>query len=153
VPDARLAGVVIMKTYLPKQSEIEHKWYVVDASDKVLGRLAVEIANTIRGRKKPIYTPHLDTGDFVIVVNAEKVKVTGGKEIGKKYDFYSGWMGGQRFRTVSQLRQQNPVRLIQLAVWGMMPHTKLGRAEFTKLKVYAGPDHPHQAQQPEPLKL
>ena len=142
-----------MKTYLPKKSEIEHKWYVVDASDKVLGRLAVEIANVIRGRKKPIYTPHLDTGDFVIVVNAEKVKVTGNKETGKVYDFYSGWMGGQRMRTVAQLRKQNPMKLIHLAVWGMMPHTPMGRAEFKKLKVYAGPDHPHQAQQPVPLEM
>ncbi len=142
-----------MKTYLPKESEIDRKWFVVDAEDKVLGRIAVEIANILRGRNKPIYTPHLDTGDFVIVVNADKVKLTGGKNEKKIYQDYSGWMGGQKEHTADEIRAKNPERLVKQAVWGMVPHNRLGRKVFKKLKVYAGPNHSHDAQKPELLEL
>ena len=142
-----------MKTYLPKESEIDRKWYVVDAEDKVLGRIAVEIANVLRGRNKPIYTPHLDTGDYVIVVNADKVKLTGAKNEKKIYQDYSGWMGGLSERTADVIREKDPERLVQQAVWGMIPSNRLGRKVFKKLKVYAGPDHDHAAQQPEVLDI
>jgi len=137
-----------MKTFLPKQGEIEQKWWVVDATDLVLGRLAVKIADTIRGKNKPIFTPHLDCGDFVVVVNAEKVRVTGRKETDKVYQDYSGYMGGRKVRTLDVIRARKPERLIRQAVWGMMPKGRLGRAQFRKLKIYAGPAHPHEAQQP-----
>ncbi len=142
-----------MKTYLAKNGEVEQKWYVVDADGKVLGRIAVEIANILRGRNKPTYTPHVDTGDYVVVVNAEKVALTGQKNTQKIYQDYSGWMGGQKDRTADLIRAKTPERLIKQAVWGMMPHNRLGRQMFTKLKVYAGPDHKHTAQKPEPLEL
>ncbi len=142
-----------MKTYLPKVDEIERKWFVVDADGKVLGKLAVEIANVLRGRNKPIYTPHLDTGDYVVVVNAEKVALTGNKESGKIYQDYSGWMGGQKDRPASEIRKSDPQRMITQAVWGMVPHNRLGRQVMQKLMVYAGPDHRHNAQKPEPLEI
>lgn len=138
-----------MKTFLPKQGEIEQKWWVVDATDLVLGRLAAKIADTIRGKNKPIFTPHLDCGDFVVVVNAEKVRVTGRKETDKVYQDYSGYMGGRKVRTLDVIRARQPERLIRQAVWGMMPKGRLGRAQFRKLKIYAGSAHPHEAQQPE----
>jgi large subunit ribosomal protein L13 len=138
-----------MKTFLPKQGEFEQKWWVVDATDLVLGRLAVKIADTIRGKNKPIFTPHLDCGDFVVVVNAEKVQVTGRKETEKVYQDYSGYMGGRKTRTLDVIRARQPERLIRQAVWGMMPKGRLGRAQFRKLKIYSGPEHPHEAQQPE----
>jgi large subunit ribosomal protein L13 len=140
-----------MKTFLPKQGEIEQKWWVVDATDLVLGRLAVKIADTLRGKNKPIYTPHLDCGDFVIVVNADKVKLTGNKEIQKVYQDYSGYMGGLKEYTADVVRARHPERLIRQAVWGMMPKGRLGRAQFRKLKIYAGPEHPHEAQKAEPF--
>jgi large subunit ribosomal protein L13 len=140
-----------MKTFLPKQGEIEQKWWVVDATDLVLGRLAVKIADTLRGKNKPIYTPHLDCGDFVIVVNAEKVNLTGNKELQKVYQDYSGYMGGLKEYTADVVRARHPERLIRQAVWGMMPKGRLGRAQFRKLKIYAGPEHPHEAQQAEPF--
>lgn len=141
-----------MKTYLPKVDSIERNWYVVDAADKVLGRLAVHIANVLRGRNKPTYTPHLDTGDFIVVVNAEKVKLTGRKETRKVYDRYTGYMGGRKQMVAQEVRQRHPTFLIEHAVWGMMPHNRLGRSQFKKLKIYAGPEHPHEAQCPSPLE-
>lgn len=142
-----------MKTYLPTEKEIQRKWYLVDADDRVLGRLAVRIANVLRGRHKPMYTPHLDTGDFIVVVNASKVRVTGNKETGKTYDTFSGYMSGLKTRSVQDLRQKHPERLIELAVWGMMPHTRMGRRQFRKLKVFPGASHDHAAQKPEPLQV
>lgn len=138
-----------MKTYLPKVDEIDRKWYVVDAQDKVLGRLAVDIANVLRGRHKPSYTPHLDTGDFVVVINADKVKLTGRKDTQKTYQDYSGWMGGRTVVTADRIRATKPERMIEDAVWGMLPKGRLGRAQLRKLKVYAGGEHPHAAQTPD----
>lgn len=141
-----------MKTYLPKKGEIARKWYVVDATDKVLGRLAVDIANVLRGRHQPTYAPHVDTGDFVVVINADKVRVTGNKEDQKKYMFYTGWMGNAYYRSVRDMRQRKPAFLVEHAVKGMLPRNKLGRQMIKKLKVYAGADHPHEAQNPHPLE-
>ena len=141
------------KTYLPPQDSIERKWYVVDAADQRLGRLATEIANIIRGKKKPTYTPHLDTGDFVIVVNAEKVQVTGKKSSQKLYRNHSGRPGGMKTENFAHLQNRIPERIIEQAVKGMLPKNALGRQLFKKLKVYAGADHPHQAQQPETLTI
>lgn len=142
-----------MKTTLAKADEVERKWRVVDASEQVLGRLAVKIADALRGRDKPLYTPHVDTGDFVVVVNAEKVKLTGNKEEQKQYMFYSGYMGGEKYRSVADFREKRPEFLITNAVKGMMPKNKLANAMLTKLRVYAGPEHPHEAQQPEPMAI
>ncbi|MCZ7634680.1 MAG: 50S ribosomal protein L13 [Verrucomicrobia bacterium] len=142
-----------MKTYLPKVDVNARKWHVVDASGRVLGRLAAEVANTLRGKNKPVYTPHLDAGDFVVVVNAEKVVVTGRKETDKRYMSYSGWKGGEKYRTVAEVRARHPERLILHAVKGMIPKNRLGAKLLTKLKVYRGEQHPHQAQQPTPLTL
>ncbi|MHB1306056.1 MAG: 50S ribosomal protein L13 [Limisphaerales bacterium] len=137
-----------MKTYLPKIDLDARKWRVVDADGKVLGRLAVEVSNILRGRNKPIYTPHLDAGDFVVVVNAEKIVLTGNKETQKQYMSYSGWKGGERYRSVAEVRRRHPERLIMHAVKGMIPKNRLGDRLLTKLKVYRGPEHPHTAQQP-----
>ncbi len=141
------------KTYLPPVNEIDRKWYVVDAADQRLGRLAVQIAEIIRGKTKPTFTPHLDTGDFVIVVNAEKVRVTGKKGSQKLYRRHSGRPGGMKTETFDKLQARIPERIIETAVKGMLPKNSLGRQLFTKLKVYAGPTHPHTAQQPETLVL
>lgn len=141
------------KTYLPPQESIERKWYVVDAADQRLGRLASEIAMILRGKNKPTYTPHLDTGDFVIVVNADKVSVTGKKASQKLYRRHSGRPGGMKTETFAQLQGRLPERILEQAVKGMLPKNSLGRQLFTKLKVYAGPSHPHEAQQPEVLKI
>jgi large subunit ribosomal protein L13 len=140
-----------MKTYLPKINLDQRKWFVIDANGAVLGRLAVQIANLLRGRTKPTYTDHLDTGDFVVVVNAEKVRLTGKKETKKKFMTYSGWKGGEKYRTVEQVRARHPERLIHHAVKGMIPKNRLGRVLLTKLKVYRGGEHPHAAQKPAPL--
>lgn len=140
-----------MKTTLAKPDAAK-KWVLVDAEDKVLGRLAVEIANIIRGRNKPIYTPHVDAGDYVVVINAEKVKLTGKKEQDKQYMFHTGWVGNEYRRNVAHFRAKKPEFLIQNAVKGMLPRNKLARHMLSKLKVYAGPEHPHAAQNPEPLK-
>ena len=142
-----------MKSYLAKPGEIEQKWALIDAEGQILGRLAVTIANILRGRNKPVYTPHVDTGDFVVVVNAEKVKLTGNKEAGKIYQDYTGHMGGLKEKTASEIRAKNPTRLIKDAVRGMMPHNRLNRQQLRKLKIYAGNEHPHEAQQPELLKV
>jgi len=140
-----------MKTYIPKLAEIERKWHLVDAEGKILGRLASRIAQILSGKDKPIYTPHLDVGDFVVVINAEKVKVTGGKEEKKIYYRHSGYPGGLKERTYEELLSKKPQDIIRKAVRGMLPKNKLGRQMFKKLKVYAGSEHPHQAQRPEKL--
>src|SRR3954452_3097588 len=137
-----------MKTHLPKINLDERKWHVIDASGAVLGRLAVQVADILRGKNKPVYTPHLDAGDFVVVINAEKVRVTGKKETDKEFMSYSGWKGGEKFRTVAQVRAKQPEKLITHAVRGMVPKNHLGRVLMTKLKVYKGSTHPHSAQQP-----
>ena len=142
-----------MKTYLPKESEIQRKFFLVDAEGKTLGHMAVEIANVLRGRHKPTFTPHLDTGDHVIVINADKVVLTGNKEEKKIYQDYSGWMGGQKDYTAKEIRAKHPERLVKQAVWGMIPHNRLGRKMFGKLRVFAGAEHNMQAQKPEPLEL
>jgi large subunit ribosomal protein L13 len=142
-----------MKTYVAKPSDRQRDWYVVDASGKTLGRLATQIADTLRGKRKPTYTPHIDTGDFVVVVNAEKIAVTGNKRAAKLYYRHSGYPGGLRSRTFDQMIARRPEEVIRLAVKGMMPRNRLARKQLTKLKVYAGPEHPHQAQQPTELEL
>ena len=142
-----------MKTYLPKVNLDQRKWHVIDADGAVLGRLAVQVANVLRGKNKPVFTPHLDTGDFVVVINAEKVLVTGKKETEKLFMSYSGWKGGERYRSVAEVRQRHPEDLIMHAVKGMIPKNRLGRRLLTKLKVYKGAAHPHEAQQPAALKL
>lgn len=141
------------KTYLPPDSNADQKWFVVDAADQRLGRLATQIAMVLRGKNKPHYTPFMDTGDFVIVINAEKVCVTGKKSEQKLYRRHSGRPGGMKEETFADLQKRLPERIIEKAVKGMLPKTSLGRQLFTKLKVYAGPDHPHQSQQPAALKI
>lgn len=142
-----------MKTYIPKPSEIERKWYLVNAEGKILGRLSSRIAQILSGKDKPTYTPHLDVGDFVVVINAEKVKVTGNKEEKKIYYRHSGYPGGLKERTYQELLDKKPQDIIRKAVRGMLPKSKLGRQMFQKLKVYAGPQHTHHAQKPEQLDL
>jgi large subunit ribosomal protein L13 len=141
------------KTYLPPDSNADQKWYVVDAADQRLGRLATQIAMVLRGKNKPHYTPFMDTGDFVIVINAEKVVVTGKKSEQKIYRRHSGRPGGMKEETFEDLQKRIPERIIEKAVKGMLPKNSLGRQLFTKLKVHAGPDHPHQSQQPVALKI
>lgn len=140
-----------MKTHLPKVNLDQRKWHVVDADGAVLGRLAVQIANILRGKDKPVFTPHLDAGDFVVVINAEKVRLTGKKETDKTFMSYSGWKGGEKYTSVAQVRAKQPERLITHAVRGMVPKNRLGRTLMTKLKVYQGKEHPHLAQQPASL--
>jgi len=142
-----------MKTFLPPNDLSQRKWHVIDASGVVLGRLATRGANVLRGKNKAAFTPHLDTGDFVIVINAEKVRLTGQKETKKTYMTYSGWKGGEKFATVAQVRAKRPELLIERAVKGMIPKNRLGRQLLTKLKVYAGEKHPHAAQTPATLAL
>lgn len=142
-----------MKTYSVKAGEIEHHWFVVDAENKVLGRLATEVARILRGKHKPTFTPHLDTGDYVVVINADKVRLTGRKADQKSYFTHSGFMGGERFIPFRTMLAQHPERVIELAVKGMLPKNALGRQMRGKLKVYAGTEHPHQAQQPETLNI
>lgn len=142
-----------MKTYTPKAEDIQHAWWVVDAAEKPLGRLATQIATVLRGKHKPMYTPHLDTGDYVVVINAEKVKLTGNKADQKTYFRHSGYMGGEKHIPFRRVIETHPERVIELAVKGMLPKGALGRAMRLKLKVYAGGDHPHQGQAPEPLEI
>ncbi len=141
-----------MKTFSAKANEVNRQWWVIDAADQVLGRVAVKAATLLRGKEKAIYTPHCDTGDFVIVINASKVRVTGKKETDKSYMSFSGFVGGHKSETVKARRARRPELLIERAVKGMIPHNKLGRAVYTKLKVYAGAEHPHAAQQPVAVK-
>jgi len=141
-----------MKTHLPKVNLDQRKWHLIDANGAILGRLAAQIANILRGKNKPVYTAHLDAGDFVVVINAEKVRVTGKKETGKEFMSYSGWKGGEKYATVAQVRARHPEKLITHAVRGMVPKNRLGRVLMTKLKVYKGDKHPHAAQQPQALQ-
>ncbi len=140
-----------MKTYSVKAGEIERDWYVVDAADQVLGRLATRVATVLRGKHKPIYSTHLDTGDYVVVVNAERVRLTGNKADQKEYFRHSGYMGGERFIPFRRMLDRHPDRVIKLAVKGMLPKNTLGRQMLGKLRVYAGPEHPHAPQRPRPL--
>ena len=142
-----------MKTYVATPATRERNWLVVDATGKTLGRLATEIANVLRGKRKPEYTPHCDVGDFVIVVNAEKVSVTGNKRQEKRYYRHSGFPGGLRSRSFEEMIERRPEEVLRLAVKGMLPRNRLGRQQLRKLKIYAGPDHPHQAQQPAPMEV
>lgn len=142
-----------MKTYLAKKGEIKKRFLLFDASEAPLGRMAVVIANALRGKDQPTYTPHTDTGAHVIVINAAKAVLTGNKEDGKIYQTFSGYRGGQKEHTTHQLRESHPELLVQRAVWGMLPHGRLGRAQFRKLKVFAGAEHNHEAQKPEKVTL
>lgn len=142
-----------MRTYSPKPGDVERQWYVIDATDVVLGRLATQVATLLRGKHKPVFAPHVDTGDFVIVVNAGKVALTGSKREQKMAYSHSGFPGGLSSTSYVQLLEQNPRRAVEKAVRGMLPHNRLGRQLITKLKVYAGPEHPHQAQQPVPFEI
>lgn len=143
-----------MKTYLPSAQETQQRsWWIVDAADQPLGRIATRIAAVLRGKHKPIYTPHLDTGDHVVVINASQVKLTGNKANQKEYFRHSGYMGGERFIPYKVMLAKHPERVIELAVKGMMPKNALGKNMFKKLKVYAGAEHPHQGQKPEPLEV
>jgi large subunit ribosomal protein L13 len=137
-----------MSTFSAKANEVKRQWWVIDAADQVLGRVAVKAANLLRGKEKAIYTSHVDTGDFVIVINADKVRLTGKKEEAKSYMSFSGFVGGHKSESVKARRARRPELLVEHAVKGMIPHNRLGRATFTKLKVYAGSEHPHVAQQP-----
>lgn len=142
-----------MKTYNPRVGEVQRRWWVVDAENQVLGRLATRVATLLRGKHRPSFTPHLDVGDYVIVINAEKVRLTGRKSTDKMYFRHSGYMGGERFIPITTMMAKRPARVIELAVKGMLPKNNLGRLMRRKLKVYAGPQHPHEAQQPQPLEI
>lgn len=142
-----------MKTFVAKEHEVDKKWYLVDADKKVLGRLATEIAVILRGKNKPIFTPYMDAGDYVVVINADKITLTGNKLEKKVYYRHSGYPGGLRMKTAKQMLDEKPERLLMLAVKGMLPKNSLGRRQLTKLKVFAGPNHNHQAQEPEKLEI
>jgi large subunit ribosomal protein L13 len=142
-----------MKTFSAKASEIQRKWWLIDASDQVLGRVAVKAANLLRGKEKTVFTPHVDTGDFVIVINAEKVRLTGKKDEQKSYMSFSGYVGGHKSESARSRRARHPELLVERAVRGMIPHNRLGRSVYRKLKVYQGDSHPHAAQQPEAVKF
>ncbi|MFQ5824493.1 MAG: 50S ribosomal protein L13 [bacterium] len=142
-----------MKTYTPKPSDIERKWFLIDANGEILGRLASQVATILRGKHKPIYSPHMDVGDHIIIINAEKIRVTGKKASNKRYFRYTGYPGGMRFDSFSDLMRKHPERILEKAIWGMLPHNKLGRKMYKKLKVYAGENHPHQAQKPEKIDI
>jgi large subunit ribosomal protein L13 len=143
----------LMKTYVATAQDRERNWLLVDAEGQTLGRLATQIADALRGKRKPAYTPHVDTGDFVVVVNAEKISVTGQKRSEKMYYRHSGYPGGLKSRTLNDMLERRPEEVIRLAVKGMLPKNRLARKQLTKLKIYAGPEHPHTAQQPKPLEL
>ena len=149
----RLQFRVAVKTYTAKPGEIERHWYLVDAESKTLGRLATQIAGVLRGKGKPAYTAHVDTGDFVVVVNAEKIAVTGAKRQEKLYHRHSGYPGGLKTRTLNDMLERRPEEVIRLAVRGMLPKNRLARKQITKLKIYAGPEHPHEAQKPQPMEI
>ena len=142
-----------MKSYMATPSTIERKWFVVDAADKTLGRMAAEVAKILRGKHKPTFTPHMDTGDHVIVINADKVVIKDKKLVQKTYFRHSGYLGGTTFTTAGDMLKKNPVRMVELAVRGMIPKNRLGSQIYTKLHVYAGSEHPHAAQQPEVLEI
>ena len=140
----------VMKTFSAKATEVERKWYVIDAADQILGKVAVEAARLLRGKHKPIFTPHVDTGDHVVIINAEKVRLSGNKETEKIYTSYSGYVGGQKVETPKKVRARRPELLLERAVRGMIPHNRLGRSQLRKLRVYAGSEHEQEAQKPEP---
>ena len=142
-----------MTTAMPREADVERKWYLVDAQDKVLGRLATEVATVLRGKHKVNFAPHVDVGDHVVVINAEKISVTGNKRAEKRYYRHSGYPGGIKSRTLEEMLDRRPEEVIRLAVKGMLPRNRLARKQLTKLKVYAGPDHPHAAQQPQPMEI
>ncbi len=142
-----------METYIPKLNEINQKWLVVDANGQILGRLASEVASILRGKNKPIFTPHMDVGDYVIIINAGKIRVTGKKAKTKKYYRHTGYPGGLRSDSYSDLIKSNPARILEKAIWGMLPHNKLGKKIYKKLKIYAGNEHPHEAQKPEKIEI
>ena len=142
-----------MKTFSAKSETVKRDWYVIDATDKILGRLSTEVARRLRGKHKPEFTPHVDTGDYIIVINAEKIRVTGNKENDKLYQHHTGYIGSLKTTNLADLRKDHPERIIQHSVKGMMPKNALGRAMFKKLKVYAGEAHSHSAQQPQPLEI
>jgi large subunit ribosomal protein L13 len=141
------------KTQSAKKEEVERKWFIVDADGEVVGRLCTKIAQVLRGKHKPSYTPHVDTGDYVIVINAEKIRFTGNKMQDKEYQTYSGYPGGQKSRTAKEMLDKHPIRIVELAVKGMLPKTRLGRQMYKKLFVYEGAEHPHEAQKPEPFNF
>nr|WP_287766476.1 MULTISPECIES: 50S ribosomal protein L13 [Acidithiobacillus] len=143
----------MMKTYSAKSHEVQGDWFVVDATDKVLGRLSVELAKRLRGKHKPEYTPHADTGDYIVVINADKIAVTGNKAKDKIYYHHTGYVGNLKSASFEKMKETHPERIIELAVKGMLPKNPLGRAMFKKLKVYTGSEHPHSAQQPQPLNV
>jgi large subunit ribosomal protein L13 len=143
----------VIKTFSAKANEVQRQWWLIDAKDQVLGRIATKAANLLRGKEKPIVTPHVDTGDFVIVINADKVRLSGKKENQKSYMSFSGYVGGHKSESARSRRMRHPELLIERAVRGMIPHNRLGRAVYRKLKVYRGDSHPHTAQQPRPVKL
>ncbi len=142
-----------METYIPKLNEINQKWLVVDADGQILGRLASEVATILRGKNKPIFTPHMDVGDHVIIINAGKIRVTGKKAKTKKYYRHTGYPGGLRSDSYSDLIKSNPAKILEKAIWGMLPHNKLGKKIYKKLKIYAGNEHPHEAQKPEKIEI
>ncbi|MDG2488296.1 MAG: 50S ribosomal protein L13 [Roseibacillus sp.] len=142
-----------MKTFSAKATEVDRKWYVIDAADQILGKVAVEAARLLRGKHKPIFTPHVDTGDHVVIINAKKVRLTGNKETEKIYTSYSGYVGGQKVETPKKVRARRPELLVERAIRGMVPHTRLGRAQLRKLRVYAGAEHEQEAQKPEPYTI
>ncbi len=150
---SKYTGVVIMKTYTAKPETVERDWFIVDAENKTLGRLSTEIARRLRGKHKPEYTPHVDTGDYIIVINAEKVHVTGNKRTDKMYHHHTGYPGGLKSINFEKLIDKAPERVIETAVKGMLPKNPLGRAMYKKMKVYAGSEHPHTAQQPKTLEV
>lgn len=150
----RMRGdTTLSKTYMARPAEITRQWYVVDAKGKTLGRLATKVASVLKGKHKVIYTPHLDVGDHVIITNAQDIVLTGNKKENKVYYRHTGYPGGLRTVTAAEVLEKNPERVVKAAVWGMLPHNRLGRQMFRKLKVYAGPEHPHQAQQPKELGM
>ncbi len=142
-----------MKSYMAKKNQVEQKWLLVDAEEAILGRMAAEIAPVLMGKNKPTYTPHIDTGDFVIVINAEKIKVTGKKAEQKEYDYYTGYAGGHKFVSFAEMMERKPEKVIEMAVRRMLPKNRLGRQMLKKLKVYRGPSHEHQAQMPKKVDL
>lgn len=142
-----------MKSTLAKPLEVERKWYVVDASDQVVGRLATNVASVLRGKHKPTFTPNVDTGDYVIIINADKVRLTGNKELKKVYVHHTGFPGGRREIPYAEMKEKHPERILEKAIKGMLPHNSLGRQMARKLKIYAGPEHKHEAQMPEELKF
>ncbi len=142
-----------MKSYMARPQEVERKWYVVDAEGQTLGRLATQIARVLRGKNKAQYTPHIDTGDFVVVINADRIEVTGRKAEQKIYYRHTGYPGGLKEVSYERMMDRKPTEIVRKAVWGMMPKSRLARAQFKKLKIYAGPEHPHAAQEPQPLEV